>query len=249
MAGRRRVAAVTGASRGLGRAIALRLAADGIHVAALARSEAALAETVAAIEAAGGSAHAAVCDVTDEDSIAETLAGVVERAGGLDVLVNNAGLARTTPALEIDLEELQSTFALNVFAPTLVAAAAARLMSEAGGGAIVNVASTTGLIATPGILTYSASKAALIHLTRILALEWARHDITVNCVAPGYVPTELNSEAMEDERTLSGILRRVPLKRLGSAEEVAGAVAYLAGEEARYVTGTTLVLDGGMAAR
>jgi len=241
-------ALVTGASRGIGRAIALDLAAAGCDVAGAARSGDALATLGAEIEAAGRGFLPVELDVAAPGAIP----GAIERAwdwqGGLDVLVNVAGVIIRTGPLDVTPEEWDTTFDVNVRGTFLVTQAVGRRMLAADGGSIVTVTSLAGERVTKASVSYQASKAALIQLTRALAVHWAPK-VRVNAVAPGYVRTDLNVAWLADEENSGYVLGRTPLGRVGLPEDVAGAVRFLASPASSYVTGQNLRLDGGWSAQ
>ena len=238
------VALVTGASQGLGRAIAETLAAAGAHVALVARSVDKLAAVADGIRAAGGKADAFPCDVADAAAIQRTVESVVEGLGRLDILVNNAGVTRDTLLPRMSDEEWDQVLATNLRAPFLFMRAASRPMMQRRYGRIVNVASVSGLIGNPGQANYSASKAGLVGLTKTVAKELAGRKITVNAVAPGFIASEMT--AALGPVLLDEVKKRVPAKRLGEAWEVAEAVLFLAAPSSGYVTAQTLVIDGGL---
>ncbi|MHB8766329.1 MAG: SDR family NAD(P)-dependent oxidoreductase [Deferrisomatales bacterium] len=240
-----RVALVTGASSGLGRHFAGLLARAGAQVAAAARRLGPLEEVVAEIGARGGTAAAVALDVTDAASVRSAFDEAEARLGGVDLVVNNAGLAVTRPLLEFEEADWDRVMDTNLKGAWLVAQEAARRMVARGaGGVIVNVASILGLRVAGAIPAYCASKAGLIHLTRAMALDLARHGVRVNALAPGYLETELNREffATEAGRRL---VARVPMRRLGRLEELDGPLLLLASEAGRYLTGSVLAADGG----
>lgn len=244
-----RVALVTGASRGLGRDIALELAAAGAQVACVATRAENAGATVEAIRAAGGTAQPFGCRVERAAEVSGLFEAVDEAFGRIDVLVNNAGISEPGPTLSLSEESFDAHMDVNVKSVFLCAQAAARRMKAQGGGAIVNIGSILGRNAFPATLGYCVSKAAVDHMTRVLAIEWARYGIRVNCVAPGYVRTEL-VERLEAEGKLAiaDLERRTPLRRLGTGTEIAKAVCYVAGDDAAFMTGEVLVLDGGWSA-
>ena len=238
------VAVVTGASQGLGRAIAETLAAAGAAVALVARSADKLAEVAAGIQAAGGRAEPFPCDVTKGEDIQRVVDAVVEKLGRLDVLVNNAGVTRDTLLPRMSDEEWDQVLATNLRAPFLFMRAASRPMMQQRYGRIVNVASVSGLIGNPGQANYSASKAGLVGLTRTVAKELAGRKITVNAVAPGFIASDMT--AALGPALLDEVKKRVPAKRLGEAWEIAEAVLFLAAPSSGYITAQTLVVDGGL---
>ena len=244
-----KLAIVTGASRGLGRAIALELASEGASIACLATRAENAAAVVAEITAAGGTARAYGCRVENSFEVTATFAQVAVDLGSVHILVNNAGLSRPMMTLEMTEENWDQQMDINAKSIFLCSQAAARQMKESGGGAIVNIGSILGRNAFPATLGYCASKAATDQMTRVMAIEWARLGIRVNCVAPGYVQTDLVDElAHEGKLTLRDLERRTPLRRLGTAREIARAVVYLASDDAAFVTGEVLVIDGGWTA-
>ena len=238
------VALVTGASQGLGRAIAEALAAAGAAVALVARSADKLADVAAGITAAGGRAEAFPCDVTKGEDIQRVVDVVVEKLGRLDILVNNAGVTRDTLLPRMSDDEWDQVLTTNLRAPFLFMRAASRPMMQQRYGRIVNVASVSGLIGNPGQANYSASKAGLVGLTRTVAKELAGRKITVNAVAPGFIASDMT--AALGPALLDEVKKRVPAKRLGEAWEIAEAVLFLAAPSAGYITAQTLVVDGGL---
>jgi len=239
-------ALVTGASRGIGKAIALALGQAGAKVACVARSEKKLAETVEAITTAGGTAKAYPADVTDSAATQQVIESVVEEWGQLDVLVNNAGITRDTLIPRMSDEEWDDVIATNLRSVFLYTRSAIQEMMRKRSGRIINLSSVSGIMGNPGQANYSASKAGIIGLTQTVAREIAGRKVTVNAICPGFVATEMTDAlgpAVQDE-----VKKRVPAKRLGDADEIADAVLFLASDSAAYITGHVLVVDGGLTA-
>ncbi len=235
-----RKALVTGASSGLGAHFARLLADRGAAVTAAARRRDALEQLCDAIERAGGTAQARALDVTEDDSIADLFA-----EDAFDIVVNNAGLSIPGAALSYSPADWDRTFDANLRGAFQVAQAAAGALRTAGrGGAIVNVASILGLRVAGHVAAYAASKAALLQLTRALALEWARHDIRVNALCPGYIETDINRDFFASEAGRK-MLRRIPQRRLGRPDDLDGALLLLVSDAGRYMTGSEIVVDGG----
>ena len=238
-----KAAIVTGASRGIGRAIAVRLASAGALVVAGARAD--HAEPVAReIEAAGGTAIAVALDVTEAASIAALAQTALERFGRIDVLVNNAGIVRDQLLLRMKPEEWDAVICTNLTAAFACCRAVLRPMLKQRSGRIVNIGSVVGRTGNPGQANYAASKAGLEGFTRSLALEVASRGITANVVAPGMIETDMT--AALDERAREAFGGRIPMGRLGTAEDVAAAVCFLASDEASYITGQVVGVNGGM---
>jgi glucose 1-dehydrogenase len=235
-----RVALVTGADTGIGWAIAQRLQADGFALAFHTHDQEDDARERFDEIAASGRAEWVPGDVADPESCERIVREAVEKLGRIDVLVNNAGVTSAKPALDLTAEDFNRIFTINVRGAFLLARSAALSMKESGGGSIVNITSVHEHIPRPGFALYAAGKAALGMLTRSLALELAADGIRVNAVAPGAIATERNKEA-------DALIPEIPLGRPGEPEEVAGLVSYLAGDEARYVSGASFVIDGAMA--
>jgi 3-hydroxybutyrate dehydrogenase len=249
-----RTALVTGGGRGIGAAVAQRLAAAGVTVVVAARTAGEVAEVAKGIEAAGGRAWPGTLDVTDEASVAALVEAAVARYGGLDILVNNAGIASSSPLPRTSREEWDRLLAVNATGAFLCTRALLPGMIERGWGRVVNVASVAGLHGARYIAAYAASKHALVGLTRAAAAEVAGKGVTVNAVCPGYVDTPMTDESVArivertgrtPEEARAAILRSSPLGRLITPAEVADAVLYLCGEEAGGVNGHALVVDGG----
>jgi len=239
-------AIVTGASQGLGRAIAIRLGASGARVACVARNAEKLAETVAAIAAVDGTADAITCDVTNRADVDALVDRVADQWDRVDILVNNAGITRDTLLPRMSDNEWDDVIATNLKGAFLFSRAASRYMMRARYGRIINITSVSGIMGNPGQTNYSASKAGLIGLTRSLSRELAGRKVTINAIAPGFIESEM-TEALGDS-LLEEAIKRIPVKRLGKPDDVAAAVLYLASVAASYITGQVLVVDGGMTA-
>ncbi len=241
-----RVALVTGGSRGIGRAIAERLAADGHQVAVnyTANKDAADA-TVEAITAAGGTAVALQGDVGDPESVAALFESITEQLGPVEILVNNAGITRDDLILRMGVEAWDDVIETNLRSVYLATKIALRSMLRARWGRVISISSVSGIAGNPGQANYAASKAGIIGFTKSVAREVGSRGITVNAVAPGFIETDM-TDALGEEITAAAA-DRIALGRLGQPEEVAAAVGYLSSDEAAYVTGHTLVVDGGIA--
>lgn len=237
-----KTALITGASGGLGLHLARLLARNGAEVTLAARRMDKIAAACEEISAAGGVAHGQEIDVTDAGSVARALESV-DRP--FDILINNAGISGAGPALELGEAGFDAVIDTNLKSAFLVAQSVARGMKAEGrGGAIVNVASILGLRTGGGVAAYSASKAGLIQLTKALALEWARHDIRVNALCPGYIETDINRDFFATEPG-QALIKRIPQRRLGRPEDLDGALLLLVTDAGAYITGTALVADGG----
>jgi 3-oxoacyl-[acyl-carrier protein] reductase len=238
-------ALVTGASQGLGKAIAIAFGKAGANVACVARNAAKLKETVDAVLAAGGTAEAFACDVTQGTAVDQVVEQVVGKFGGLQIIVNNAGITRDTLLPRMSDEQWDEVINTNLRGAFLFTRAASRVMMSARYGRIINMASVSGaVIGNPGQANYSASKAALHGFTRTVARELAGRKVTVNAIAPGFIESEM-TKALGDA-ILDEVQKRIPAKRLGKAEDVAQAALFLASPAASYITGQLLVVDGGM---
>ena len=238
-----RVAVITGASRGIGRAIARHLARQGAHVVAAARGDHA-GDTVAEIAAAGGKAEAATLDVTDAVAGERLVAGVVERHGRIDVLVHNAGITRDQLMLRMKRDDWDAVLATNLTGAYVLTQAALKPMIRARAGRIVCISSVVGQAGNAGQANYAASKAGLIGFAKAVALEVASRGITVNVVAPGMIETDM-TQAIAG-RAREEWAAKIPLRRLGTPDDVAAAVCFLASDEASYITGQVLAVNGGM---
>jgi len=240
-----RIALVTGASSGLGDNFARVLARHGATVAVAARRVDRLAALVADIERDGGKAVPVTMDVSDPASVAAGIAEVVAHAGTPDIVVNNAGVAQVKPSLDLTEEDWRGVMNTNLDGAWRVAQGSARAMVAAGkGGSIINIASVLGMRVATNLLAYAAAKAALIQVTEALALEWARHRIRVNAIAPGYIETEMNRDFFKSEAG-QAVVKRVPQRRIGTPADLDGALLLLASDASSYMTGSTVVVDGG----
>lgn len=245
-----RVAVVTGASSGLGERFVDVLSASGCRVVLAARRMDRITDHVERLRADGKPALAVRCDVTRDADIARLMAGAIESFGGLDILVNNAGIAGHAMTDEAP-EDFRRVLEVNLTGLYQCARRAGAIMLEREGGSIINISSISGLAATDGADTpsYAASKAGVINLTRELAVRWAARGVRVNSIAPGYFPTEMTAEDLSDESTVEFIHSRTPMGREGRLTELDGALLFLASDASSYVTGHTLVVDGGWSAR
>ncbi len=239
-----KVALVTGASQGIGRAIALRLAQDGFSLALAARNEEKLQQVAAEIAAAGGQAELFPLDIASEESIKTVAKAVLARYGKLDVLVNNAGITRDTLLLRMKRADWDDVLQTNLTGTFLLTQAVMGAMVRARSGRIINISSVVGRIGQAGQANYAASKAGLIGFTQSLAREIASRGVTANVVAPGYIESPMT--AVLDEKQQASILAHIPLGRVGSDADVAHAVSFLASDGASYITGHVLDVNGGM---
>lgn len=239
-----RVALVTGGGSGIGEATCLRLASDGLAVAVNGLDRSRVQSVVDRIAAAGGTAVAALGDVSDEADVARVVRTAVDRLGGLDVVVNNAGRQTATPFLDLDLATWRRQLAVDLDGAFLVASAAARCMVERGGGVVVNVTSVHEHQPRPGFAAYCAAKAGVGMLTQVMARELAAHGVRVVSVAPGAVDTPIQGDQTPEERQRQRA--GIPVHRLASPEEVAAVIAFVASDAASYVSGASWVVDGAL---
>jgi 3-oxoacyl-[acyl-carrier protein] reductase len=240
-----RVVIVTGGGRGIGRAIAVRLARGGAKVALMDVLEEPMAETVKLCTEAGAPlAKAYKLDVTDEEAVEKTLDAVNDEFGSIDILVNNAGITRDDLLMRMETKAWDLVLAVNLKGTFLMTRTVSRYMIRQRRGRIVNIASVSGLVGNAGQANYSASKAGVVGLTKTTARELAARNVTANAVAPGFIRTEMTDVLPEAVKEKA--LANIPLRRMGEAEDVAEAVAFFASDEAAYITGQVLAVDGGM---
>jgi NAD(P)-dependent dehydrogenase (short-subunit alcohol dehydrogenase family) len=244
-----RTAVITGASKGIGRAIAQALAAEGVRIALVSRDRQLLDAVVAEIAAGGGQAHAFPADVTSEQQVRDVERDIVAQFGKVNILVNNAGINIRKPITEFTLEEWRLVMDTNVNAAFLMCRSFVPHMTGQGYGRILNMTSTMSWVSLPGRGAYSTSKAALLGITRTLALELAGERITANGISAGPIGTEMNRPLMEDAERNAQFLANVPLARWGKVEEVGQLALYLCSEDAGFITGTDILIDGGWCAR
>jgi len=240
----KRIAIVTGGSRGIGASIVQKLARDGCHVVAIARNMEKLGEVCAGISSAGGSAEPVSCDISDTKALAAAIEKVSDTHGRIDVLVNNAGITKDGLFLRMDDADFDSVIDTNLKSAFVATRAAARYIMRSKAGRIINIGSVSGVVGNAGQANYAASKAGLIGLSKSVAKELAGKGVTVNVVAPGFITTDmtdvLNDKIKETVKTL------IPLRRFGTADEIAAVVGFLASEAASYITGQVICVDGGM---
>ncbi|WNC12385.1 glucose 1-dehydrogenase [Brevibacillus brevis] len=241
-----KTAIVTGAGRGIGKALALGLAEAGAQVAVVARTETDLHEIVETIEANGGKAHAIAADLTEAEAADKVVSQTVEALGGLHILVNNAGMNLRKKAHEVTEEDWDRVVDLNLKATFFMSQAAGKIMCEQLYGRIVNIASVAGQVAMRTGVAYGSSKAGVIQMTRVLALEWSKFGVNINAIAPWYFRTPLTEALLSDEAYLQEILQRTPSGRIGDVEDLVGPAIFLSSDAAAYITGQTIAVDGGM---
>lgn len=241
-----KVAIITGASKGIGKGIALRFAEEGAAVVLASRSPDILRAITDQIKNAGGKALALEVDVTNYDSVVQMVDKSVEHFGRLDVMVNNAGISMARPSEDITPEDWHRALATDLYGVFYGCQCAAQKMIPQGGGCIINITSVYGIVAAPGRAAYCSSKAAANMLTKVLAVEWAKKNIRVNAIAPGYFRTELVQGVIDSGMLpIGAIEKRTPLGRIGEVPELVGLAVYLASDESGYMTGSILNIDGG----
>jgi 3-oxoacyl-[acyl-carrier protein] reductase len=239
-----RKALVTGAGRGIGKAIADELARQGVHVICVSQNPASCGSAAEAIQAAGGSAEAHAVDVSDADAVKSLADQLLEAHGTIDILVNNAGITRDMLIMRMKDEEWDAVIKTNLNSCFYWSRALMQPMARKRWGRVINISSVIGLMGNAGQANYAAAKAGMFGLTKSLAREYAKRNITVNAVAPGFIQTDMTDGLNED--VTKAILGQIPLKRLGEAADIANIVAFLASEESGYITGQTFTVDGGM---
>ena len=239
-----KVALVTGASRGIGCSIAKILAQNGAHVVCVSRNVSDVQSVADEITAAGGTAAAVACDISDSDNVTKLVKETVGTHNHLDILVNNAGVTRDNLLMRMSEDDWNTVLNINLKAAFIAIKAAARTMIKQRKGRIINISSVVGMMGNAGQVNYAASKAGLIGLTKSTARELAPRGITANCIAPGYVATDMTNELGDEVQ--QSLNEKIPLGRIGQVEDIAYAVAFLASDEAEYITGQTLAVDGGM---
>lgn len=238
------IAVVTGAGRGIGKAVALRFAEEGANVVCLSRTESNAESTAEAVRAKGRKAWAFSVDVSDTLKTQETAKAILKETGRVDILVNNAGITRDDLLMRMSEEAWDTVLDTNLKGAFSLCKAFARTFMKQRQGSIINISSVIGLMGNAGQTNYAASKAGLIGLTKSIARELAVRNVTCNAIAPGFIDTDMTAELKEDQK--EGILKQIPLKKLGTPDDIAHAAIYLAGPGGRYVTGQVLTVDGGM---
>lgn len=244
-----KVAIVTGAGRGLGRSMAYALAEAGAAVTVASRTAAELDTFVAEVRGAEGRALACPTDITDERSVRRMVQATLDTFGRVDILVNNSGIVASTPLVDQPADEWDRVIATNLRGTYLATRAVGPHLIAQGGGKVVNIASNFALQGVANHAAYSASKAGVIAFTRSMAIEWARHGIQVNAIAPGYFATPLNAELRDDAEATARVVRAIPARRMGEPDEIRPWLLLLAGSDSNFMTGEVIVLDGGQSVR
>ena len=240
----KRVAYVTGGSRGIGEAIVTALAADGVHVVAVARNKDKLDAVVKAAAEKGQSVEAVSVDISDSAALTASIEATIEKHGRLDILVNNAGITRDGLFMRMEDKDFDDVINTNLKSAFVACRAASRIMIRAKWGRIINIASVSGLVGNAGQVNYSASKAGLMGMTKSIARELAGKQVTANCVAPGFITTDMTD--VLPPQIKDKVLEIIPLRRFGNVADIGAMVAFLASDKAGYVTGQVIAVDGGM---
>ena len=239
-----KIALVTGASRGIGQSISMILAQNGAHVVCVSRNINDVQSVVDKITHQKFNASAVSCDISDSNNVTELVKDIIEKHGRIDILINNAGITRDNLLMRMSEDDWNEVVNVNLKAAFTAIKAASRSMIKQRSGRIINISSVVGLIGNAGQVNYAASKAGLIGMTKSVAREFASRGITANCIAPGYVETQMTNKLTDEVK--SSLNEQIPLGRIGNVEDIAYAVAFLASDEASYITGQTLAVDGGM---
>ena len=239
-----KIALVTGASRGIGQSISMILAQNGAHVVCVSRNINDVQSVADKITHQKFNASAASCDISDSNNVTELVKDIIEKHGRIDILINNAGITRDNLLMRMSEDDWNEVINVNLKAAFTAIKAASRSMIKQRSGRIINISSVVGLIGNAGQVNYAASKAGLIGMTKSVAREFASRGITANCIAPGYVETEMTNKLTD--KVKSSLNEQIPLGRIGNVEDIAYAVAFLASDEASYITGQTLAVDGGI---
>jgi len=240
-----RTAVVTGSTKGLGYGMAKMLAEHGANVVINSRHGADCERVAKELGSSGAEAWPCAADISRIDQIEALVDGAQRRFGRIDIMVNNAGVGITKPALEVAEAEWDYLMSVDLKGVFFSAQAAARVMRSQGSGVIVNIASLGGVVSSSRLVPYMCAKAGVIHMTKGLAVEWAKYNIRVNAVAPGYVLTPMSEDVLKDERSYKMLTGLTPMRRLGTVEEIAGVVLFLASDASGYMTGETVIVDGG----
>ncbi len=244
-----RVAVVTGASKGIGRGVSLALAQAGCHLALAARNEKGLAETAQLVEKAGRKALVVRTDVTDVNSVTNMADTAHREFGRIDILINNAGMGSTKYIMDLPVEEWKAIVDCNLTGSFICGKTVARYMIEQRSGNIINMSSVFGIIGSRFTSAYCSTKGALIMLTKAMALEWAQYNIRVNAIAPGYVDTDMIADALENEKSRAAKIKGTPLRRIAKPEDIGPLTVFLASPASEFMTGETVVIDGGQSSR
>ena len=239
-----KIALVTGASRGIGQSISMILAQNGAHVVCVSRNINDVQSVADKITHQRFNASAASCDISDSNNVTELVKDIIEKHGRIDILINNAGITRDNLLMRMSEDDWNEVVNVNLKAAFTAIKAASRSMIKQRSGRIINISSVVGLIGNAGQVNYAASKAGLIGMTKSVAREFASRGITANCIAPGYVETQMTNKLTDEVK--SSLNEQIPLGRIGNVEDIAYAVAFLASDEASYITGQTLAVDGGI---